>query len=411
METHLKKIALTGILSIALIIPQLGYSQDSNSQPTPPQDNQQQMPPQDNSQAPSQDNQQQYATPPNTPPDPNDQQLDQQEAQQAAPPVTQPVTTQVFYDQLSPYGQWVNDPQYGYVWIPSAVPNFTPYSTEGHWVYTVYGWTWVSDYPWGWATFHYGRWAYDNAYGWLWVPGTVWGPAWVAWRQCNGYYGWAPLYPGLDITIGFNWNRIPDNYWCFVNERYIADRNVWRHYEPRNNNAVFVRNSTVINSTYYDRGRGVTYASGPQREDVERVLHTNIQPVPIHESSQPEQRYDQAHLHLYRPNVVTPAANQNAAPARSIPIQQVPQQRNVAYNPQAPNNWHENAPKQTPQQTQMQRPVAQPQQRQQYQLQQRPQQQPMRQQAQPQQRQPAPQPQQRSSGNNMQTNGGNGRQH
>jgi len=408
MKTHMKKIVIAGLLGLALIMPHWGYSQDSNSQaPPPPQDNSQ-APPQDNSQAPPQDGQQQYNNPPATPPDQNDQQLDQQEAQQAAPPAAQPVTTQVFYDQLSPYGQWVTSPQYGYVWIPSAVPNFTPYSTGGHWVYTVYGWTWVSDYPWGWATFHYGRWAYDNSYGWLWIPGTQWGPAWVAWRQCNGYYGWAPLCPGVEIGVGFGWeNRIPENSWCFVNERYIGDRYLSRHYEPRGNNTVFIRNSTVISNTYVDRDRGATYSAGPRREDVEATLHTSIRPLPIHESAQPEQRYDQAHLHLYRPNVTNPPANMPAAPTHSVPIQQVPQ-RNVQYNPQQPNNWHENAQTQVSQQQRQQAPPQQQQRQQAAPQQQRQQPAPMqRQQAPPQQRQQAA-PQQRSNQNSAPANS-NGR--
>ena len=29
------------------------------------------------------------------------------------------------------------------------VPGFTPYSTNGYWVFTNEGWTWVSDYSWG----------------------------------------------------------------------------------------------------------------------------------------------------------------------------------------------------------------------------------------------------------------------
>src|SRR6516165_7140669 len=76
------------------------------------------------------------------------------------------VSFQAFYDQLSPYGRWVNYPRYGYVWVPTDVAfGFRPYATAGHWVYTPEGWTWVSDYPWGWAAFHYGNWFYDNSYG------------------------------------------------------------------------------------------------------------------------------------------------------------------------------------------------------------------------------------------------------
>jgi hypothetical protein len=57
------------------------------------------------------------------------------------------VSYQLFYDQLSPYGMWVDYPTYGYVWIPNGDPGFSPYVTNGHWIFTDDGWTWVSDYP------------------------------------------------------------------------------------------------------------------------------------------------------------------------------------------------------------------------------------------------------------------------
>src|ERR1700749_3701227 len=69
----------------------------------------------------------------------------------------QPQTNQVFYDELSPYGQWIDYPDYGYVWQPNVDADFRPYETNGYWAYSDYGWTWVSNYSWGWATFHYGR--------------------------------------------------------------------------------------------------------------------------------------------------------------------------------------------------------------------------------------------------------------
>ena len=92
-----------------------------------------------------------------------------------------------------------------------------------------YGWTWASDYNWGWAPFHYGRWLYDDAYGWMWVPGYEWAPAWVSWRNGGGCYGWAPLGPGgnFDISIG---SRIPYNYWAFVPHRYINNPRINNYY-------------------------------------------------------------------------------------------------------------------------------------------------------------------------------------
>lgn len=106
------------------------------------------------------------------------------------------VSYQTFYDDLSPYGEWIDNPDYGYVWHPD-VNDFRPYSSGGHWVWTdEYGWMWASDYEWGWAPFHYGRWVADNYYGWMWVPGYEWSPAWVEWRTGGDYYGWAPLGTG-----------------------------------------------------------------------------------------------------------------------------------------------------------------------------------------------------------------------
>jgi hypothetical protein len=36
------------------------------------------------------------------------------------------VSFQLFYDELSPYGMWVDYPNYGYVWIPDGDPGFSP---------------------------------------------------------------------------------------------------------------------------------------------------------------------------------------------------------------------------------------------------------------------------------------------
>ncbi|MDO9017626.1 MAG: hypothetical protein Q8S73_41020 [Deltaproteobacteria bacterium] len=108
-----------------------------------------------------------------------------------------PDAYQQFQRDLTPYGDWRNDPRHGRVWSPSPErvgAGFAPYATAGHWSLSQYGWTWVSDYPWGWAPFHYGRWVLLSR-GWAWVPGTTWGPAWVSWRAGEGYAGWAPLPP------------------------------------------------------------------------------------------------------------------------------------------------------------------------------------------------------------------------
>jgi hypothetical protein len=165
-------------------------------------------------------------------------------------PQAGPVTMQTFYDQLAPYGNWVNSPAYGYVWVPDVGADFVPYGTAGHWAFTDYGWTWVSDFPWGWATFHYGSWYYDYSMGYVWIPATQWGPAWVSWRSNEGYYGWAPMGPS-----GYAY---PQDRWVFVNAGYISNERVYEHYEPRQNVTVIYNNTTVVQNSYVERN-GVRY--------------------------------------------------------------------------------------------------------------------------------------------------------
>ena len=108
-----------------------------------------------------------------------------------------------FYDNLSSYGNWIERPSYGWVWTPSQVSSsWRPYQ-DGHWVWTDQGWTWISEEPYGWATYHYGRWYDDPEIGWSWVPGDEWAPAWVDWQAGDDYVGWAPLPPSYDINSGY----------------------------------------------------------------------------------------------------------------------------------------------------------------------------------------------------------------
>jgi len=137
----------------------------------------------------------QAAALPAPPPPPSDEVDAQPPGPVAAPePISDQVDEQVFVDRLSPYGHWEYVADYGRVWVPAAAVGWRPY-WDGHWVLTEWGWTFVSDDPWGWATYHYGRWGFLAGVGWFWVPGRVWAPAWVSWRYGNGYCAWAPLGP------------------------------------------------------------------------------------------------------------------------------------------------------------------------------------------------------------------------
>jgi len=213
------------------------------------------------------------------------------------------VSTQVFYDQLSPYGEWIENPNYGYVWIPDVDQDFSPYSTSGYWVMTDYGWTWVSDYPWGWATFHYGRWDYNDYYGWYWVPDNEWGPSWVTWRTGNGYYGWAPMRPGISIGLSFGNDYQDINRWNFVRERDFGRPDMYRYYADRNEYNTIIINSTVINNTYVDRSRNTTYITGPSRNDVQRVTGRKINNISVRDNDRPGEKLNNSQLQIYRPRI------------------------------------------------------------------------------------------------------------
>jgi hypothetical protein len=142
-------------------------------------------------------------------------------------PVNQ-ISVSYFYDSLAPDGEWFQDATYGWCWTPyDLTEDWRPYS-DGHWEYTDYGWSWASNEPWGWATYHYGRWFFDDSYGWAWVPGTEWAPAWVAWRYGDDYVGWAPLPPtaNWDASSGLAFadpSVIPTDEWCFVPRQHVLD--------------------------------------------------------------------------------------------------------------------------------------------------------------------------------------------
>ena len=214
------------------------------------------------------------------------------------------ITYQDFYDGLSPYGEWIDYPEYGYVWRPTMVSDFQPYSSGGRWVWSDdYEWMWVSDYDWGWAPFHYGRWFQDPVYGWMWVPGYEWGPAWVAWRDGGDYYGWAPLRPGIHLSVNFNIGLYnpPIDYWCFAPRRYITSNRIWNYCLPRRQNVTIINNTTIINN--YGRYGGRTFAAGPRRMDVERYAG-RINPVRFRDMDRPGRtQIRRNEVSIYRPDI------------------------------------------------------------------------------------------------------------
>jgi len=228
------------------------------------------------------------------------------------------VSFSVFYSNLSPYGQWVNDPGYGNVWVPNVDVGFRPYYTNGYWVMTEYGNTWVSSYPWGWAPFHYGRWVYDGYYGWVWVPDDVWGPAWVDWRYGGGVYGWAPLAPGISVGFALGGGYYcPDDWWIFVPQTYIYSPVVYRYYYGPRYSPSYIRSTTIINNTYVNGG--ATYVTGPRVSEVQRATGQPVRTYSVRDMNSPGgTSVSNGAVAIYRPRVSTSAGGRSVAPSNVV---------------------------------------------------------------------------------------------
>ena len=262
-----------------------------------------------------------------------------------APPPTAPEVAQ-FYDALSPYGSWVYLSTYGWCWQPTvavSVSTWRPYADNGRWYWSDSGWYWNSDYSWGWAAFHYGRWYHHGGCGWVWAPGVTWGPSWVSWRSQGGYYGWAPLPPeayyvtgvgfsyyGSHVGIGFEFGLSAFHY-SFVSIGNFCDYNPYRHYVPRHQVNNVYNHTTVVNN--YVVGNNNTIVNhGMGRATVAGASQTKIREVAVRETpgqnvggirgEHLERKGDQTVV--YRPQLpatapkINPASYANRTGAQSI---------------------------------------------------------------------------------------------
>jgi hypothetical protein len=192
------------------------------------------------------------------------------------------------YQQLDAHGQWLQDPTYGAVWYPRALPaNWAPYR-HGHWEWIApWGWTWIDDAPWGFAPFHYGRWAMIES-RWAWVPGwlglrPVYAPALVAfvgggsggvdWSLPLGGgrpgVAWFPLAPGEAWQPGY---RASPVYISQANRNITVQANTGYAYQRR------PEALTAISAEDFHRGRPA--AAGWLRVAANMLTNAQIVPPP-----------------------------------------------------------------------------------------------------------------------------------
>lgn len=203
-----------------------------------------------------------------------------------APQVSAPRDHSLFYEQLAPYGRWMDVSGYGYCWRPTlTTARWRPY-VDGCWVWSSMGWTWQSNEPFGWATYHYGRWVNLSRHGWVWVPGSEWAPAWVSWRQSRDHVGWAPLPPDRGSISGVyrdcdtQYNLGPSSY-TFITTNHFVQPSYTTYCAPVTQNMTIFQSSvnvTQIVRCYDQPRRGMfQHHGGPPRAQMERDC---ARPVP-----------------------------------------------------------------------------------------------------------------------------------
>ena len=192
------------------------------------------------------------------------------------------VSVSVFHDQLAPHGRWVAAASYGDVWAPSGVSaGWQPY-VEGEWVYSDYGWTLVSDDPWGDVPYHYGTWAWVEPYGWVWIPGTVWAPAWVTWAYTDDYIGWAPVPPSFVLSANGYFGApvvvVATRYVFVPAPRFVGVRVSTVRVAPQQNATIFTR---ATKTTRYQVSNGIVRTAGPPSARIEKAVGHPVERVPI----------------------------------------------------------------------------------------------------------------------------------
>jgi hypothetical protein len=189
------------------------------------------------------------------------------------------ISSDDFYssESLNDHGRWIKLEHWGNCWQPLNVPRgWAPY-TNGTWrECDDCGWTFVSDEPWAWACYHYGRWTrVKTGCGWAWVPGKVWAASWVSWRRGDDEHrssciGWAPLPPeaactvnvGISSWVDYRYDIGPD-YYIFVSLRDFGSDSYFGRgciFDPARN-VIIIRGTINITNIFF--GGNITYCGGP----------------------------------------------------------------------------------------------------------------------------------------------------
>lgn len=242
----------------------------------------------------------------------------------------------VGYQQLDEYGGWETHLEFGSIWYPRGVSvGWAPYR-DGQWVWVApWGWTWVDRSPWGFAPYHYGRWAYVGR-RWGWIPGRferhhrpVYAPALVAFVGV----GSGGISAGISLQSRSSFG--PSVAWF-----PLGPGEIYRPYYTRNTRYIQNLNQTVIiNKTTVINRAGRNDKHGRDRFDNEHHVYRN-QFVQNAVTSVPTKTF-------VRGEHVFPASSSiKPADARNMRVHDegpnLTPDRNNRFGDSRPRNWQEN---------------------------------------------------------------------
>ncbi len=217
------------------------------------------------------------------------------------------------YRDLDRYGTWRSNAEYGQVWFPSQVNiGWAPYR-DGRWTWIEpWGWTWVDNAPWGFAPFHYGRWARVHVGN---VSISIGGTSPV---------GWFPLGPRDIYQPPY---RVTENYFININMgngRFFHRNSMQSHWSDYDNN----RHHDRFNYAYQHDRQAVTVVSRNDFRDSRPVTRSAAH---MSEAVLLQSRVERA------PSIQPNLASQGAGRARVQPEQQVFARQVVTRTPVSSN--------------------------------------------------------------------------
>ena len=114
------------------------------------------------------------------------------------------------FADLYTFGSWFPMGGYGSCWRPfGAGFGWSPFSFGDWYQDPAYGWTFIGSAAWGWLPYHYGGWISSPMYGWCWNPAgfgygygngyrrrpAYWRPVTAVWVHSGTRVGVVPIHP------------------------------------------------------------------------------------------------------------------------------------------------------------------------------------------------------------------------